>query len=146
MSNHIRRAALSEILPLREAVLIRGTDRSDPVFERDDAPTSRHYGVFDDADRCLACLSLMREDLENRPGLRLRGMAVDPTQRGRGWGGRLLAFALADADPEQRFVVWCNARETAVGFYEKMGWRTVGERFDIAGVGPHYRMVMQPTD
>lgn len=148
-SPHADRAALRfraarsmEILSLRAAVLIRGTDRSDPTFAGDDAETTRHYGVFDEAGRCLACLTLMREDLDGRPGIQLRGMAVDPTHHGRGLGRRLLDFALADADPEQRFVIWCNARQTAVGFYEKTGWRAVGERFDITGVGPHYRMVL----
>ena len=34
-------------------------------------------------------------------------------------------------------IFWCNARVTAFGFYEKMGFTILGEAFDIPNLGPH---------
>ncbi len=36
---------------------------------------------------------------------------------------------------------WCNARSTAIRFYEKNGWRIVSDEFIIEKYGPHRRMV-----
>ena len=34
-------------------------------------------------------------------------------------------------------ILWCNARTTAFGFYEKMGFNIVVDEFDIPNLGPH---------
>ena len=35
---------------------------------------------------------------------------------------------------------WCNARTTAIGFYEQAGWSTATDVFDIPTAGPHVKM------
>jgi predicted GNAT family N-acyltransferase len=144
MQMQIRRALLSEILPLREEVMIRGTARTSPAFEGDQADSTLHFGTFDDSGQCLGCLSLMRADVEDVPAYQLRGMAVEPAQRRRGIGRDLVEAAVDFAGNDGQFGFWCNAREPAVPFYESIGWRRVGDWFDIEGVGPHHRMVMIP--
>jgi predicted GNAT family N-acyltransferase len=52
-------------------------------------------------------------------------------------GGRAEAYAAEHGATR----LWCNARTPAVGFYERHGWTTVGEEFDVPPIGPHYRMV-----
>ena len=37
-------------------------------------------------------------------------------------------------------LLWCNARLIAVDFYESLGFKIIGEIFDIEGIGPHYYM------
>jgi predicted GNAT family N-acyltransferase len=37
-------------------------------------------------------------------------------------------------------MIWCNARLSAVRFYEKLGFETRGDEFDIPDVGPHVVM------
>ena len=38
-------------------------------------------------------------------------------------------------------MVWCNARLVAIDFlYRSIGFKIVGEIFDIEGIGPHYYM------
>lgn len=67
-------------------------------------------------------------------------MATDPEYRGRGLGRAMLEFAeSAVARAMGVNVFWCNAREAAVGFYEKAGWRRVSELFMVEGVWPHYQ-------
>ena len=140
----IRFAAIDEILDLRDAVIIAGTGRDSPEFPGDVDPATRHVGVFIEG-ACVGCATFLRKDDEGRPAWQLRGMATAPTHRGQGLGRALLAFAERELAAEaDRF--WCNARETAAPFYEKMGWVRVSERFIIDGVGPHYRMAKDLLD
>ena len=57
----------------------------------------------------------------------LRGMATDPAVRGAGAGRALLADGLTRVAARGGDLVWCDARVTAAGFYERMGF-TVGHR------------------
>ena len=71
---------------------------------------------------------------------RIRGMAVHPDHRGARHGRRVLDALVAHARDAGGAVPWCNARERALRFYERAGFRTYGERFDSAGSGPHFVM------
>ena len=89
----------------------------------------------------VSCLSLMRSELDSESAWQLRGMAVDVDLQGMGLGGRLLNYAMDDARPVgYSMVMWCNARITAVGFYEKYGWKVCSDVFDVPLVGPHFKM------
>ncbi len=79
---------------------------------------------------------------EPRRSVRLRGMAVDPERRGEGIGRRLVEAAVARLRADHAEVLWANARDTAVGFYERMGWRVVGDGFVEIGI-PHHAMVIE---
>ena len=56
-----------------------------------------------------------------------------------GVGGELLNYVHRMAKL-QGWELWCNARESAVSFYAKHGWRAEGEPFEIPKIGPHYVM------
>lgn len=136
-----RRATLDEIFDLRWSVLRPGLPREAAVFDGDDSPGTLHFGAFDAGGGNVGCLSLMAKPIDGRPAWQLRGMASDPAWRGRGVGRALWLHAEAEARRvEPGWGFWCNAREAAAGFYERLGWRAVSERFEIAGVGPHFRM------
>jgi predicted GNAT family N-acyltransferase len=72
----------------------------------------------------------------------LRGMATDPAVRGTGAGRALLADGLARVAARGGDVVWCSARTTAVGFYERMGFVVATEPYDKPGIGPHVGMLI----
>ena len=75
---------------------------------------------------------------------RLRGMATFPEHQGAGLGGQVLEFGIEElakrmgARGEQSAVVWCNGRTGAQRFYERHGFRAIGELFETPGTGPHY--------
>lgn len=71
---------------------------------------------------------------------RLRQMAVDPRQRGRGTGARILAFAERRATERGYRGIVLHARESAVGFYERAGYVARGEVFFEVTI-PHREMV-----
>ena len=55
----------------------------------------------------------------------LRYMATDFDVQGRGYGARVLAFAEDDLRALGVEQVWANGRDTALGFYESVGWLRV---------------------
>jgi predicted GNAT family N-acyltransferase len=71
----------------------------------------------------------------------LRGMATDPSVRGGGAGRALLDDGLARVAVRGGDLVWCDARVTAAGFYERHGFTVVTEPYDKPGIGPHVGMV-----
>jgi predicted GNAT family N-acyltransferase len=139
----VRRGTTDEVLDLRHRVLRQGQPRESARFPGDDAPQTRHW-VAIRGDQVVGVVSVMQapppEPLDGAPAWQLRGMATEPTLRGQGVGERLLL----QAQSEVRQPMWCNAREGVVGFYERYGWKAVGPTFEIAGVGPHRRMIWRP--
>jgi predicted GNAT family N-acyltransferase len=136
-----RRVPVDVILPLRQEVLRPGRPIETARFDGDHDAGARHYAALS-GDRPVACLSLMPSQWEGHPAWQLRGMATDAIHQGRGLGRRVWSTALEEAvaeEPGRPF--WCNARTSAIGFYEKLGWRVASEPFDMPAVGPHVKMV-----
>jgi ribosomal protein S18 acetylase RimI-like enzyme len=74
-------------------------------------------------------------------GVQLRSMAVDPAYQGGGVGRMLVEAAVDRLRAAGVHRVWCNARDTAIGFYERLGWQVTGPGFvdDEMGI-PHHPM------
>ena len=73
----------------------------------------------------------------------LRGMATDETVRGNGAGRAMVEGGLARVADRGGDLVWCDARTSAAGFYERMGFTVVTDEFDKPGIGPHVGMVIE---
>jgi ribosomal protein S18 acetylase RimI-like enzyme len=67
-------------------------------------------------------------------------MAVLNEFQGNGFGTQLLAEAEKYCFDQKASVIWFNAREKAVPFYEKSGYQTMGNSFEIPEVGTHFVM------
>ena len=65
----------------------------------------------------------------------LRGMATLPDFQGQGLSSALLRTAFPIIKQNQGTTLWCNAREKAWGFYEKVGFKKRGEAFEIENIG-----------
>ena len=70
----------------------------------------------------------------------LRGMATLEEFQKQGLSAALLQTAFPIIKRNHVNLLWCNAREAAVGFYEKMGFEKNSDTFEIEGVGPHILM------
>lgn len=75
----------------------------------------------------------------------LRGMATDTVVRGSGAGKAMVEDGLQRVAARGGDLVWCDARTTAAGFYERMGFTVVTEEFEKPGIGPHLGMVIEPS-
>ena len=70
---------------------------------------------------------------------KMRQMAVDPAHQRTGLGARLVAELEAEAARRQCARIVLHARESALGFYLRLGYEVRGETFTEVGL-PHRRM------
>jgi len=75
----------------------------------------------------------------NHDSLRLRQMAVQNNLQGKGIGASMLNFAEILTKDKGYNKIIMHARETATGFYEKLGYQIVGDKFTEVTI-PHYIM------
>jgi ribosomal protein S18 acetylase RimI-like enzyme len=128
----IRRIQWQQTIPLRHAVLWPGRD---PAFcQIDGDPDAWHYGAFVAGE--LVCVASVYPDGE---AARLRKFATAANHQGQGIGTRMLRHILAELALGGVDYFWCDARESAMGFYARFGLRPEGARFHKGEV-PYYRM------
>lgn len=92
-------------------------------------------GAFDD-DEILACCILTKVDSLT---CRLRQMAVKNTLQGKGIGANVLIFAENIARERGYKCLYMHARQSAQGFYEKLGYEVCSDEFLEVSI-PHYEM------
>jgi GNAT superfamily N-acetyltransferase len=84
----------------------------------------------------IGCLVLTPQ---SKTKIKFRQMAIEAIYRGRGFGKLLLDRAENIARDLSYCHIFLHARETAVGFYQKSGYQTIGELF-IEVTIPHQKM------
>ena len=143
---YVRPGRGDEVIALRQAVLRPGLPREASIYNVDALPTTRHLVAVVDGDaRIVGCATIFPEPFEGRADAsRLRGMAVAPEVRGAGVGRKIL-LAIDEMMRAHTPVplLWCNARVTAIGFYQRCGWTVVSGEFDVPGIGLHVNMTRQ---
>jgi predicted GNAT family N-acyltransferase len=72
-------------------------------------------------------------------GMKLGRVAVLAEYRKRGLGAELVKWLLDRAMKDGQELVYANVQIEARGFYHKMGFKSVGEHFDEAGI-EHVKM------
>jgi len=88
-----------------------------------------HFGAFTDTE-LVAVVSLFPKGTD----FQFRKFAVKPTMQGKGIGKMLLNYIIDFTKNEGGKRIWCNARDSAVGFYLKDGFTLTGEKFTRTGV------------
>ena len=101
----------------------------------EDEGACRHFGLVK-TGRLEACLIVVPREAGV---VQIRQMAVRAERQGRGLGRALMDAAEAAIRADGIDRIYLNARATAVGFYEKLGYRVVGKPFTEVGI-PHRRM------
>lgn len=112
------------------------------AYPDDDAAGSAHWGAFV-THTLVGVASIYAEPFDgshDSPDWRIRGMATVDQVRGQGMGLALLAECIAYVRSQNGKGIWCNARTTACGFYERSGFTRRGGEFEIEGIGSHFVM------
>lgn len=140
---HIREIPADAVYSVRQPVLRPGRPLSECIFEGDTFEKTLHLGLSLD-ENLIGVASFMQNSnpLFNEANqYQLRGMAVLSDYKGKGFGASLLI------EGEKRLknlgnnpFLWFNARDHAIGFYEKFGYKSIGEKFDVPGVCQHIVM------
>lgn len=131
-------------LGLRSKILRNGMPLNECKFPTDDTEGIFHLAAYNDDEIATVATffpNRYKDSLEL--GYQLRGMATDTPYLGKGYGKQLIQFAVQYIKTTKATYIWCNARSTAIEFYKKLGFEIVSEEFEIAGVGPHYEMILK---
>ena len=156
MSNHfgrpidgrpvdVRPITAAATLPLRSAVLRPDRPVDTAVFPEDDAPDTLHLGIFDQ-EELVGVVSLypkaapvmQQSNREHSTAWQLRGMAIHPARQRQSYGTALVLACKQQVAARRGTLIWCNARTSAVAFYQAMGFAVQGDEFVIPDVGPHF--------
>jgi predicted GNAT family N-acyltransferase len=124
-----------QMVKLRDDILRKPLGLTLEPDELEKEKSNLLMGAYED-DQMLGCCMLVEEE----PGtVRLRQMAVVNDLQGKGIGKALMQFAENLARDRGYKKITMHARKNALGFYEKMGYRKVGQEFEEITI-PHYVM------
>jgi GNAT superfamily N-acetyltransferase len=114
------------------------------VMPGDSEPGVLHLAALDGEAVLSACV-LFPRPYPVHPDVpdawQLRGMATAATARGSGIGARLLAAAGELVASRGGRLLWCSARVSAIGFYERCGFVADSEEFVPAETGIPHRVM-----
>ncbi len=96
-----------------------------------------HLAAYDTAFRPLGCLSLL--PMPDGRKMKMRQVAVAEAAQGSGVGRKLVAACEQQSRQLGYTKMVLHARDTAVPFYEKLGYIVDGEGFEEVGL-PHHAM------
>ena len=125
---------LDDALPIRHCVLWPDKPLSFCKVEGDE--TANHYGVYLD-DALVSVASIYRKGKEAR----LRKFATLEHFQGRGAGSQLIRHIVTELKQTDIEIFWCDARTTAMGFYQKFGMEVQGDEFVKSGIA-YYKMLV----
>lgn len=117
-------------------------------LEIDDLESTFHVGAFKNGEVVSVGTFLIQHNNEfkEEKQYRLRAMATSPKVRGENFGKQVIDFALAELKKRGVELLWCDAREVAIGFYEKMGFKTLGDFYEVPIIGKHKLMYKKIGD
>ncbi len=76
------------------------------------------------------------------PGItQLRYMAVDELYQSQGIGRLIMTHMESYAKQQSALQLFLHARENALGFYQKLGYQTIGKSYLLFDQIQHYKMI-----
>ncbi len=127
----IREAPLELVRPLRHLVLRAGRPFESTTSDDDKRPDTRHLAAVQD-DVVVGAVSFFQQPSPPDPSekaIRFRAMAVHPAWQGKGVGTALMRALRERARTEGVSTLWANGRDTAQGFYQRIGFHALGDGF-----------------
>ena len=128
-------AEYKQMIQLRHAILRQPLGLSFSVEELEKEKADILIAAFED-EEMLGCCMLTHLSKEI---VRLRQMAVPKNLQGKGIGASIMSFAENLARDKVFKKMIMHARDTAIGFYEKFGYKISGHEFLELNI-PHHIM------
>lgn len=137
----IREISSEETIEVRHSVLRIGKPRESSVFVNDDDASTIHLGLFLD-DQLIGVVSLFDASTLLMVGkqYQLRGMAILKEFQRKGYGRVLLQEIESYCQRVCCDLLWFNARESALAFYQALDYKIISPSFMIENIGIHYVM------
>jgi len=138
----VKQIQAKDCYPIRQQILWQHKSIDDCGIDIDEREGAFHLGVFMNDE--LVCVgSFFQQNhvqFSEQNQYRLRAMATLAKSQKQGIAKALLDFAFERLQNQNQEILWCDARVIALGFYEKMGFIKLGEKYEIPLIGPHYLM------
>ena len=137
---------------LRWRILRNGRPGAPVAFPEDTRVGAFHLAVRDvdetgtGSGAIVAVASFSPEATAYRPGrsaVHVRGMAVDGPSQHHGLGHLLITTVVERLRGEGVTVLWCNARDSAAGFYARQGFEVMGEGFVLPESGFAHHVMLR---
>jgi predicted GNAT family N-acyltransferase len=125
----------AQVIALRYSILREPLGLNFSKEELEKEKDNIHIAAFEDDD-LLGCCMLT---VINPQTLQLRQMAVKNNLQRKGIGASIMTFAETLSRDKGYRTIIMHARDTAIGFYEKFGYKIVGEPFIEVNL-PHHIM------
>lgn len=143
MQVRMTQVSADDVYPVRRLVLRPGFPVGAERFPEDDRPDTVHVAALDDSGSAVGVATFFPSPFEGRPAYQLRGMAVLAELQGAGVGARLLDEAVELLRGLGVRLIWAHGRDSALGFYERQGWKVVGEGYVYGPMEmPHHLVVL----
>ena len=140
--NTIKEITAQETFLVRNLVLRLGKPIETCFFDGDNSEQTKHFGYFDNT-KIVGVVSVYKNKnaIFKFPNqYQIRGMAILEEFQGNGCGKLLVKHCEDYLISNEANLIWFNARETAIIFYEKLGYTKNGFPFVITDVGIHFLM------
>jgi len=121
------------MVKLREDVLRKPLGLSFDAEELEKEKNEILIAAFDEED-IIGCCILTDIGMQK---IRLRQMAVHDSVQGKGIGASIMSFAENIAKDKGYKYMVMHARDTAIGFYEKFGYKVKSDEFEEVGLSHH---------
>jgi ribosomal protein S18 acetylase RimI-like enzyme len=128
-------AEYEQMVKLRYEILRKPLGLGFTQEELDSEKNNLLIAAYED-DEMMGCCMLVEEAPDT---VRLRQMAVPDEYQGKGIGRALMNFAENLARDRGYKAITMHARKNASGFYEKMGYKSIGGEFQEITI-PHIVM------
>ncbi len=136
----IKKISPHETLLIRHPVLRAGMEIETCIFDGDNDENNNHFGIFV-TKKLVGVISIYQNknsafNVDNQ--FQIRGMAVLNSYQKKGFGKLLINHCENFIFAKSKFLIWMNARESAVLFYEKLGYKKINSSFEIENIGTHF--------
>jgi len=132
MNIEVRTTTWQQTIPLRHSVL--WPDQKPEFCHVDGDNDALHFGAF--VGKKLVCVASVYLSSNKA---RLRKFATDMRYQNQGIGSMMLKHIIQHLQKTPAEYFWCDARESALGFYQRFGMLKCSERFYKVDVA-YFRM------
>jgi phosphoribosylformimino-5-aminoimidazole carboxamide ribotide isomerase len=126
-SIRIGKVSMEEVWQMRQKIMYPDETIDFVKLENDDKGV--HLGLFSN-NALVSVISVFEEGNE----VQFRKFATETAVQGRGYGTTLLQYVMDWAMEKGKKSIWCNARLSATGLYQKFGMQPTGESWNKYGI------------
>ena len=124
---HIQLVGLDDIWAMRQSVMY--PHESLQFVQLEDDERGVHWGLYLEGE-LVSVISVF----EKQGSVQFRKFATKTNMQGKGYGTALLQYVMDHAVTTDKKNIWCNARTSAIGMYQKFGMKAVGDTWQKYGI------------